>query len=118
MKFPNARFKTREEFLCWYRVQEEKYRVDDDYFHENRNASGWFCTDTLVLHRLKNGKDHNDEGPAIIFCDLDDEFEVQAYVLWCINGNQIEEFNNLWLEDLSSAQLKKLEFYKLKYMEQ
>ena len=63
------------------------------------------------LH-VVNGILHNTEGPADITFSESGNIIIAC---WLINGNDIEEFDDLLYEDLTEAQKKKLEFYKLKY---
>ena len=89
MRFPNGRFETEEEFQKWFLKNCEDPIGESIYFPE------------------EGTRRHNTKGPAYISKYLN--------LWWVINGNYISEFDGLWYEDLSEAQLKKLEFYKLKY---
>ena len=67
----------------------------------------WFIT-------FKKGLFHNASGPAAIYPKVYVDKEIMINALhWYINGRRIREFDGLWYEDLTKAQLKKLEFYRL-----
>ena len=94
-KYPNARFKTKKEFQKWF-CNEFQCLIPYVYRDYGRVVYS-ACRDIF----------HNFDDPCII------DFNGALY--WRIGDENIEEFHGLWLEDLNEAQLKKLEFYKLKH---
>ena len=97
---------------CLYDATNKAWYIYNDS-SELKKAEG-LCRDIRWLMVLKNGRQHNIKGPADI--EKIENTAREGFILhWYIDGHFIPEFTGLWYEDLSEAQLKKLEFYKLKY---